>query len=107
MKRRQFLRDSLTVSTMAGLGTAALPTFAQSGSETNREYYELRIYRLKAGAKTDLLDSYLENAAIPAWNRLGSKPVGVFTEREPKDAPAVYVLIPYPSLSSFSELVAK
>jgi len=106
MKRREFLRTSLTVSTLAGLSTTGLNASAQGSSE-NREYYELRIYRLKPGTKSDLLDSYLENAAIPAWNRLGIKPVGVFTEKEPKDAPAVYVLIPYSSVASFSEAVAK
>lgn len=107
MKRREFLRTSLTVSTLAGLSTTGLHASAESASDANREYYELRIYRLKAGAKSELLDSYLETAAIPAWNRLGIKPIGVFTEREPKEAPAVYVLIPYPSLTSFSETVAK
>jgi hypothetical protein len=107
MKRRQFLRTSLTASTLAGLSTAALRVSAAESGGANREYYELRIYRLKSGAKSDQLDSYLETAAIPAMNRLGIKPVGVFTERESKEAPAVYVLIPYPSLASFSEAVAK
>jgi hypothetical protein len=107
MKRRDFLRTSLTVSTLAGLSTAGLNAPAAEAGGAEREYYELRIYRLKSGAKSDLLDSYLETAAIPALNRLGIKPVGVFTERETKEAPAVYVLIPYPSLASFSEAVAK
>ena len=71
------------------------------GHGGNREYYELRAYRLAAGVGHELLDGYLEKAAIPALNRLGIKPVGVFTEKEPKE-PAVYMLIPYPSLESFS-----
>jgi hypothetical protein len=107
MKRREFLRTSLTVSTLAGLGTAGLSAAAAEAGGANREYYELRIYRLKTGAKSALLDAYLETAAIPALNRLGVKPVGAFTERDSKEAPAVYVLIPYPSLASFSEAVAK
>jgi hypothetical protein len=107
MKRREFLRTSLTVSTLAGLSAASLKVNAAEAGSANREYYELRVYRLKAGAKSDALDSYLETAAIPAWNRLGIKPVGAFTEREGKEAPAIYVLIPYPSLSAFSEAVAK
>jgi NIPSNAP protein len=107
MKRREFLRTSLTVSSLAGLGAASLNVSAAESGGANREYYELRIYRLKTGAKSDLFDSYLETAAIPAWNRLGIKPIGAFTERETKEAPAVYVLIPYPSLASFSEAVGK
>ena len=94
MKRREFLRTSLTVSTLAGLGAAGLSATAAEAGGANREYYELRIYRLKTGAKSDLLDAYLETAAIPALNRLGIKPVGAFTERDSKEAPAVYVLIP-------------
>lgn len=107
MKRREFLKTSLTVSTLAGLSTAGLNVPAAESGDGGREFYELRIYRLKSGAKTDSLDSFLESAAIPAFNRLGIKPVGVFTERESKEAPALYVLIPYPSLASFSEAVAK
>lgn len=106
MKRREFLKTSI-VSTVAGLGTAGFGVSSAQTGAGNREYYELRVYHLKAGAKTDLLDSYLEKAAIPAWNRFGIKPIGAFTERDSKEAPAVYVLIPYPSLNSFSECVAK
>lgn len=101
MKRREFLKTSLTVSTIAGVSAAGLTTVSAKSSSSKREYYELRIYRLKSGAKSDGLDAYLEKAAIPAWNRSGAKPVGVFTEKEPKDAPAVYVLIPHPSLDAF------
>jgi hypothetical protein len=107
MKRREFLRTSLAASSLAGLSASSLSLSAAESSATGREYYELRIYRLKAGAKSDLLDSYLETAAIPALNRLGIKPIGVFTERETKEAPAVYALIPYPSLDSFSEAATK
>jgi NIPSNAP len=102
MKRREFLKTSLTATTLAGVSTASLNVSAAESGRANREYYELRAYRLKAGSKTELLDSYLEKAAIPTWNKLGIKPVGVFTEREPKEAPSVYVLIPYPSVESFA-----
>jgi hypothetical protein len=106
MKRREFLKTSLTASTLAALGNAALPVSAVESSR-KQEYYELRIYRFKPGSKTDLLDSYLETAAIPALNRLGSRPVGAFTEKDSKEAPAVYVLIPYLSLEAFAATVSK
>lgn len=89
MKRREFITTSLAASALASLSAAAAePKAAQ-------EYYQLRVYRLKAGADHELLDNYLSKAAIPALNRLGSATVGAFTEIEPKNAPAVYVLIPY------------
>jgi hypothetical protein len=100
MKRREFIKGSLAASTLAGVSRLAVG--AEKGQNIQRDYYELRAYRLKAGANHDRLDDYLEKAAIPAWNRLGIKTVGVFTEIEPKDGPAVWVLIPHPSLESFS-----
>ncbi|HYG36838.1 MAG TPA: NIPSNAP family containing protein, partial [Clostridia bacterium] len=85
MKRREFLKASLAVSSLAGLSTASFSASAAGLGGKKQEYYELRAYRLKSGAKADLLDNYLEKVAIPVWNRYGSKTVGVFKEREPKD----------------------
>src|SRR5215510_5654788 len=107
MKRRQFLKTSLTVSTLAGLSSAPLCAAAAESGSAQREYYELRIYRLKSEGKSDLLDAYLSKAAIPTWNQLGIQPVGVFTEKDPKGPPAVYVLIPYPSLEAFTKATAQ
>lgn len=111
MKRREFLKTSLAASTLAGLGTATLAAEADPASNPNREYYELRIYRLAKGANRTALTDYLEKAAVPAWNRLGIQPVGVFEQSERteppaktevRDASAVVVVIPYPSLQAFA-----
>lgn len=107
MKRREFLKASLTVSSLAGLSAGALPLAAAEPGGAGREYYELRMYRLKSGAGTERLDAYLGEALIPALNRLGIKPVGAFTERNAPGAPEVLVLIPYPSLAAYSEAVTK
>jgi hypothetical protein len=106
MKRREFLGSALATATMAGFGSTVIEaqTAALRPNAAEREYYELRAYRFKAGATHTLLDSYLEKAAIPAWNRLGIKPVGVFTEIDSKEAPVVYVLLPFPSLEAFASL---
>ena len=108
MKRRHFLKTSLAASALAGITHSNLPVAAaEARAMINRDCYELRAYRLKADASHDLLDGYLEKAAIPALNRLGVKSVGVFTEMEPKDGPAIWVLIPFPSLDLFSTAVAR
>jgi hypothetical protein len=107
MKRREFLKTSLTVSTMAGLSHVALAApGTESVTPATREFYELRIYRLKSGANHALLHSYLEKAALPALNQQGIKPVGVFTETDSKDSP-VYVLIPYASLQHLVAVTAQ
>jgi hypothetical protein len=112
MKRRNFLKGSLAASTLTGLSTASLSALAgEPAGGRGREYYELRAYRLKNEANRTLLDGYLQGAALPAWNRLGIKHVGVFVQHERTGAPAatelvdplaVLVLIPYPSLEMFS-----
>ena len=87
MKRRDFLKTSLAASALAGLGPAGVqPAAAQPAGGAAQEYYEIRAYRFKEGASHELLDGYLEKAAIPALNRLGLKPIGVFTELEPQGA---------------------
>ena len=108
MKRRTFLKTSVAASTLLGLGPAGLNASAAQPT-AGREYYELRLYRLKSSDHA-LLDSYLEKALIPGLNRLGVKPVGVFVQQERTGKPtgtevidplSVAVLIPYPSLESF------
>ncbi len=92
---------------MAGLSHVALAAPAtESASPATREFYELRVYRLKPGANHTLVHSYLEKVALPALNHQGIKPVGVFTEMDIKDSP-VYVLIPYASLQSFVAVTAQ
>jgi len=107
MKRREFLKTSATATALTALAHAPLAASAAQGSTAGREFYELRAYHLKEGASHDLLDSYLEKAAIPALNRAGAKPVGVFNEQEPKDGEKLWMLITYPSLDSFSAVTSK
>lgn len=118
MKRREFLKTSVAASTLAGLGAASLSASAAERPAVgpgNREYYELRGYRLKGEANRGLLEAYIEKAAIPAWNRLGIKPVGVFVQQERtetpspteiRDAATVFVLRAYPSLPALATATA-
>jgi hypothetical protein len=98
MKRRDFLKTSPIV------GGAVLSSWAGGAAhaqETSREFYELRTYEMPTGNRKAVLNDYLEKAGIPAWNRLGVKPVGVFTVVSGSNALNLFVLIPYPSLEHF------
>ena len=107
----------MAASTLAGLGTASLTaSAAQQAGARDREYYELRAYRLKSGADAALLHGYIEKAAIPALNRLGVKPVGVFVQQERagapdptevRDASTVLVLRTFPSLTVMAAAAAR
>jgi hypothetical protein len=71
---------------------------AQSGGGEGREYYELRRYQLESGPQSKTVNDYLSRAFIPALNRLGIRPVGVFNLDIGVETPAVYVLIPCTSV---------
>ena len=112
MKRREFLKTSLAVSAVgiaaAGCATAtAQNPVRPQGTTRKQEYYELRACRLKRGSTGGLLHGYLQNALLPALNRLGIGPVGVFAETEPTDPATLFVLIPYPSLETFQNIATR
>jgi NIPSNAP/TAT (twin-arginine translocation) pathway signal sequence len=104
--RRDFLKASLAASAAAALAGAASSSKAAEPQAAGGEYLELRAYRLRPGAPHALLDGYLEKALIPALNIRGVEAVGVFTEPDAKDGPAVWVLIPHPSLESAAAVAA-
>jgi hypothetical protein len=95
MQRRQFLSSSISASALA---LAASQNSADAQSPTQREYYELRQYKLFNGPQTKLTNDYLEHALIPALNRMGMNSVGVFNLYLGSETPMMYVLIPSPSL---------
>ena len=98
MKRRAFLKTSSLAGAAVLSGGSSLASMA---APAGREFYELRVYEMPTGNRKAALNGYLEKAAIPAWNRLGISPVGVFTVVSGANALTLYVLIPYPDLDAF------
>ena len=100
MNRRTFLASTAA----AGTAVAMSPNL-QSANAGERQYYELRRYEFDPAKpeQRETFVQFLQNAAIPALNRLGIKPVGVF---EPRDQPdTLYVLLPHASPASAVTLV--
>lgn len=103
MKRREFVATSC----LAGLAPLSAVARAAGPSDPDgREYYELRLYQLEAGPKQKQFEDFVGQAAIPALNRIGIEPVGVFRMLEGDD-PNVYVLLPHKSPQSFITLTEK
>lgn len=103
MKRRQFVKASLITSSIAGVmnplnQAVAAPTTQQN---QNPEFYELRVYTLKNGRQLKAVQNYFQQAAIPAYNRLGSTAVGVFTEYLPQGFTKLVAVIPFNSLEAY------
>jgi hypothetical protein len=92
---------------LAGAMSAAAATSA-SGSQgtttTGPEFYLWRQYILRNGTAPRRLADYLQNAAIPALNRLGHSPIGVFEVVAGVPGPTTFVLTPLPTLDSLSTL---
>jgi hypothetical protein len=99
MKRREFLRTSSLAGGAVLSSCTGAEALAQEAS--SREFYELRTYEMQTGNRKAVLHDYLEKACIPALNRLGSRPVGVFTVVSGSNALNLFVLVPHASLESF------
>jgi hypothetical protein len=69
------------------------------------EVYELRRYEIDTEEQKVGFDKFLSEAAIPALNRLGIKPVGVFSPAE--GISPLYVLLVHPSLESVATMAAR
>jgi hypothetical protein len=96
LDRRNFLRNSVAA--------AALGEVTQLGAQpaTAREYYELRKIHLISGPQTKLAAGYIEQALIPALNRLGIAPVGAFNLDLGPETPSIYLLLPSSSLMTLA-----
>jgi len=94
MKRRQFLAAA-SIAGVAAIGSPAAPA-----DRTNQEYFELRKYRPHVGPRKNLLGNFLREVGIPAMNRVGIGPVGVFTAKYGPSDPTLYVLIVHKNLQS-------
>ena len=101
MKRREFLKSSLAATSVAGLTSVLKTSAAEQSAKTPREFYELRLYHLRRGPKQKLFDDFYREASIPAMNRAGIGPIGVFNVAYGPDSPTMYVLIPHKTIESF------
>jgi NIPSNAP protein len=108
MNRRDFV--STAMATGAALLSAGVVADARQnpvGRGPERavaEYYELRRYRLRRGPGQGITDTYLRTAALPAWQRAGVGPIGVFSVTIGADSPTLYVLLVHKSLDGIASL---
>jgi hypothetical protein len=94
MNRRSFL----TVSGSVGILTAAGLNHAAEASPSGRQYLVLQKYTFEKEEQRQGFDGFMKDVAVPALNRLGVQPVGVFVD--PNEPKPVYVLLPHPDAES-------
>jgi len=83
---------------------AAMPALAESQLP---QYYELRVYSTRSESQQLAVTHYWEQAAVPAYNRLGVKPIGVFTEQTNSPTNHVYVLLPFSGAAEWAAAPAR
>lgn len=103
MNRRDFLASSIAAAGASALGADAS---AQTPSKPMPQYYELRQYHLRTTMRQEFSD-YLKVVSVPALNRAGITPVGVFTVTFGPDSPTFWMLLPHKDVESFVTLDQK
>lgn len=99
MERRTFLTSILGTAALSG----AIADQA-GGQTTSPEFYVWRQYVLRNGTEMRRLAEFVQNAAIPALNRLGHRPIGVFEVVAGVPTPTLFVLTPVASLDRLATL---
>lgn len=85
---------------------AAITTTAPAQDEPGqRDYYEIIEFTIENPEQKADVDRFLKDAALPALNRLGMKPVGVFYPAE--GLSPTYLLLRHPSADSVCTLQAR
>ena len=111
MKRRNFVKLAGALSVVSATGMASTlketginsevsKSFESSRTSAAKEIYEWRIYTLNSDGT--MLDSFLENTLIPAYNRKKIK-VGAFKLFKPKDGEKEqrHILFIYPDITTY------
>ena len=113
MKRRSFLVGSASA---AGAGLFAGPSEAQGAQSGGKQVLELRKYTFSSPEKMKAFETFSASALVPALNRAGIRPVGVFRMTKADNPQAIFtgdaalelfVLLPYPSHEAVAGLDGK
>lgn len=78
-------------------------TSANNITTKDLAYYELRTYTFDTEKQQKLIEDFY-SLALPFFNNLGVKNVGIFNELEPSLPGKMYILLPYTSLEHISEV---
>src|SRR6476660_4863889 len=75
-------------------------SFSYAHKNNSREYYEITVYHFKDPSQEKIIDSYLQNALLPALHKINISKIGVFKALGNDTAAdkLLYVFIPIKSL---------
>ena len=107
MNRRDFVAASVGASLVTGHAASAADGAGSEATSAPPHLLELRRYRLRFGPMEARFAEYQKTLLVPALNRVGVKPVGVWTVSVGPDNPAVYTLLAHPNADSVATLPAR
>jgi hypothetical protein len=105
MISRIFLQSVFTLAAVAVM--IGNPSHAAATDLEKPQYYEVRVYTTKSAEQQQRINDYWQNAAVPAYNRMGIQLIGVFTELKDSETNKIYVLIPCDSPEIFAAIPDK
>ena len=93
---------------IAILGGTIFQSWDSSG-KTEREFYQLTVYHFSDASQEKTIDTYLQNALLPALHKINIKNIGVFKNRSNDTLPdkTMYVLMPVRSLEETMKISSK
>lgn len=102
----------VTACSAAAFSTSAFPTnisaapSKRSPAADRQEFFAIRIYQLKTASQESRVDSFLQQALLPALHRQNITGIGVFKPigNDTAAIRRIYVLIPLKDLDQFASL---
>jgi hypothetical protein len=104
VERRKFLASSIAAAAVGMTSPANLHAFQGTAESKAREFYVLRHYFIRSGPQQSATSPFFQEALIPALNRAGINPVGVFNLTIGAPGPSVFVIMPSSSLENLVEI---
>ncbi len=91
---------------LLSLFISLLFSFSCKNSDTQYDFYQIKIYHLNDKAQEAVMDKFLKEAFIPAVHRAGITKIGVFkpVEGDTIAGNVIIVFIPFKSLKQFEDL---
>ena len=82
-----------------------LISWSAYSKDSERYYYQIKIYHFKHKAQEEILDKYLKDAYLPALHRSGIKHIGVFKPivQDTTDQ-LIYLLVPFRKFDQFQKI---
>jgi len=80
-----------------------------SSAKKEREFYQLTVYHFRDAAQEKMLDTYLQNALLPALHKINFKNIGVFKNHSNDTITdkTLYVLVPIKSVEDVMKIQSK